>query len=380
VSRLGTAGTLALAFATAVPCTGVAQGLGPLVPITVPYSGHLTAIDGTPVTGSVSLTFALYTQAAATTTLWSEAHHLSVSNGYFSVVLGDAAAGGTPFPPGVWNGAPRYLGVTVGSDPEMTPRLSVASVPYALLANPTPHALTHAGNGSDALGSTRPTPNELPRAGTTGTIDPGWLPAAGAAAGGTVTLYSASNPGGAVQGTDARLSDARAPLAHAATHRSGGTDEIASATPSPNAIPKADANGTLVSFIPRLPVANGGTGSGAPRTTRNLCFYLAGPSPASLSTTPTLQVPPDLTACTAIAAYGSSASPPSGTVAWNIGKLPGPANLFATNAAWSASQSSSGSATGGAAVSGGDVLAPVFASGSVINATVCVQLQCALTF
>jgi hypothetical protein len=67
-------------------------------------------------------------------------------------------------------------------------------------------------------------------------------------------------------------------------------------------------------------------------------------------------------------------------VTWNIGKLPGPANLFATNAAWSSNQSSSGSTTGGAALSGGDVLAPVFVGGSVVNATVCVQLQCALTF
>ncbi|GAC1299812.1 MAG: hypothetical protein NVSMB23_30790 [Myxococcales bacterium] len=294
--------------------------------------------------------------------------------------MGDAAGGGTPFPPGVWNGAARYLGVTVGSDPEMTPRLAVASVPYALLANPTPHALSHAGNGSDALGSTRPAPNELPRAGNAGTLDPGWLPAAAGAAGGVVTLYSAANPAGAVQGTDARLADARAPLAHGATHRSGGGDEIATAAPSPNVIPKADANGTLVGFIPRLPVANGGTGTSAPRNTRNLCFYLAGPSPAALSTTPTLQVPPDLTGCIATTAYGSSASPPGAAVQWNVAKLPGPTNLFASHASWSANLASSGSTTGAAAVGAGDVLAPVFVSGSVVNATVCVQLQCALSF
>lgn len=374
------ASACSLLLAASLSRAGLAQATGPLVPVTVPYSGHLTAIDGTPVTGSVSLTFALYTQPASTTTLWSEAHHLSVAGGYFSVVLGDISGGGTPFPPGVWNGAPRYLGVTVGSDPEMTPRLAVASVPYALLANPTPHALSHAGNGSDALGTTRPAPNELPRAGTGGTLDPGWLPPAGAAAGGAVTLYSAANPGGAVQGTDGRLFDARPPLAHAATHRSGGSDEIGSSAPAPGAIPKADANGTLIGFIPKLPIANGGTGSSAPRNVRNLCFYLAGPSPASLSTTPTLQVPPDLTGCTAVAAYGSSATPPGAAVQWNIGRLPGPTNLFASNAAWSANVNSSGSAAGGAAVSAGEVLAPVFASGSVVNATVCVQLQCALTF
>ncbi|MBW3637679.1 MAG: hypothetical protein KY445_14635, partial [Armatimonadetes bacterium] len=50
---------------------------------------------------------------------------------------------------------------------------------------------------------------------------------------------------------------------HAATHRHGGTDEIAVAVPAPNAIPKAGADGKLASgWLPAGTGDGGGTGSG----------------------------------------------------------------------------------------------------------------------
>ena len=48
-----------------------------------------------------------------------------------------------------------------------------------------------------------------------------------------------------VQGNDARLSNARTPTAHASTHQHGGSDEVSTATPAANAIPKANASGDL---------------------------------------------------------------------------------------------------------------------------------------
>jgi hypothetical protein len=51
------------------------------------------------------------------------------------------------------------------------------------------------------------------------------------------------------EGNDARLSDARTPTAHAASHQDGGSDEVATATPAAAAIPKADGSGTLDSWI-----------------------------------------------------------------------------------------------------------------------------------
>ena len=54
-------------------------------------------------------------------------------------------------------------------------------------------------------------------------------------------------------GNDARLSDARTPTAHAATHKNGGADEIATAVAAANSIPKAGAGGTLASgWMPDL--------------------------------------------------------------------------------------------------------------------------------
>ncbi len=50
----------------------------------------------------------------------------------------------------------------------------------------------------------------------------------------------------ACEGDDTRLSNARTPTAHAASHQNGGGDEVALATATANAIPKADANGQLV--------------------------------------------------------------------------------------------------------------------------------------
>lgn len=52
-----------------------------------------------------------------------------------------------------------------------------------------------------------------------------------------------------VTNEDPRLSDSRTPVTHASTHIHGGTDEIATITPSPYSIPKANANGNLNDWI-----------------------------------------------------------------------------------------------------------------------------------
>jgi len=49
--------------------------------------------------------------------------------------------------------------------------------------------------------------------------------------------------------TDPRLSNARTPTAHASSHQHGGSDEVATATPAANAIPKANGSGLLDSWI-----------------------------------------------------------------------------------------------------------------------------------
>src|SRR5207244_397437 len=51
-------------------------------------------------------------------------------SGFYAAQL----SAGTPFPPSLWDGNPRFLGITVEGEMEMTPRQPVVSVPYALRA------------------------------------------------------------------------------------------------------------------------------------------------------------------------------------------------------------------------------------------------------
>lgn len=70
---------------------------------------------------------------------------------------------------------------------------------------------------------------------------------------GTTTLacIMGTTSGTCCAGNDSRLSDARTPTAHAASHKHGGSDEIATTTAAANAIPKAGAGGTLaVNWLP----------------------------------------------------------------------------------------------------------------------------------
>lgn len=60
---------------------------------------------------------------------------------------------------------------------------------------------------------------------------------------GTSGTPSSANP--FVTDTDPRNTDARTPTSHAAAHQHGGSDEVASAAPGANAIPKAQGDSTL---------------------------------------------------------------------------------------------------------------------------------------
>ena len=85
------------------------------------------------------MTFALYTTATGGTPFWQEqragASAVPVTNGLFSVYLGSI----TPIDPTQLT-QPAYLGITVGSDPEMTPRELLGTVPYAVQAQTAANA------------------------------------------------------------------------------------------------------------------------------------------------------------------------------------------------------------------------------------------------
>ncbi len=102
------------------------------VPISISQQGKLLHDDGTPMTGTQTLEFALYDAAEGGTILWSDAvtEHLD-DNGVYSVQLGDSEQ---PIDADVLSEDEVYLGLTVDTE-EMSPRMQLTSVPFASLAD-----------------------------------------------------------------------------------------------------------------------------------------------------------------------------------------------------------------------------------------------------
>lgn len=107
----------------------VAVGATAQAPSTIQYQGKLSDATG-PITSAVDVTFRIYDAESAGTLLWVETHNGLTPDdlGVFTVELGSIV----PFGPGVFGGQPRYLGITVGADDEMSPRQLISAVPYSL--------------------------------------------------------------------------------------------------------------------------------------------------------------------------------------------------------------------------------------------------------
>lgn len=131
--KLGVLGRMGIGMAVLA-----AAGSAAAVPPFLSEQGRLFTSAGAPVTADVSVRFTIYTgvdvDGHGTGQLWTEIQSVIVDDGYFSVVLGDTSGGGTALPANLFNGSTRYLGIKVGSDPEMEPLQEIVSVPYALVA------------------------------------------------------------------------------------------------------------------------------------------------------------------------------------------------------------------------------------------------------
>lgn len=112
--------------ATSLSSVAIAAG----VPQTITHQGRLYDAGDKPINATLSVKLAIYAGASAATPIWTETDSVTFDEGYFSISMGQT----TPFPPGLFDGNVRYLGIAVGADPEMTPRVAVQSVPYALVA------------------------------------------------------------------------------------------------------------------------------------------------------------------------------------------------------------------------------------------------------
>jgi hypothetical protein len=109
-------------------------------PNLVNYQGILTDTGGTPLNGTFDLSFRIYADSSqAATDLWAERHSgVVVDDGLFNVILGSIAY----MPDSLFAGGERWMGIQVGGDPEIYPRMQITSVPWAMRATVADSALS----------------------------------------------------------------------------------------------------------------------------------------------------------------------------------------------------------------------------------------------
>jgi hypothetical protein len=115
------------------------------------YQGKLLSASSTPVANdSYNMTFRLYTSISGGTPVWTETrtagNAVQISNGLFSVMLGDLESLSQ-----IDFSQTLYLGVTIGSDSEMSPRKPLGTVPSAFLAGRAIDANAVGGVASTSL-------------------------------------------------------------------------------------------------------------------------------------------------------------------------------------------------------------------------------------
>ncbi len=91
------------------------------------YQGRLTNSGGTPLNGFYNMTFSIYNAPTGGSAIWTETQNVAVIDGLFTVSLGSV----TPIDNSVFTSTECYLGITVNSDPEMTPRSRIEAAGYA---------------------------------------------------------------------------------------------------------------------------------------------------------------------------------------------------------------------------------------------------------
>lgn len=113
--------------------SGIKDGSGDALTVSsvtssINYQGRLTDSSGNPLSGTYAMTFKIYESSSGGTALATDTHSVSATNGLFSTTI--------TVDPGYFDGRALWLGITVGNDPEMTPRQALRPVPYALSLRP----------------------------------------------------------------------------------------------------------------------------------------------------------------------------------------------------------------------------------------------------
>ena len=104
--------------------------LGQAIPKQIDYQGVLkTAAGGTVPDGNYPMTFNIYDDPTGGAALWTETQTIAVANGMFSAHLGSV----TPITGVSFDGV-RYLGITLGAEPELAPRTMFTPSPYSFMS------------------------------------------------------------------------------------------------------------------------------------------------------------------------------------------------------------------------------------------------------
>jgi hypothetical protein len=90
----------------------------------VQVQGHLTDASGQPISGTRSIKATIYDASVGGTARCTDTDPVSVAKGLFTMAMDFCTASD-------FNGDRLWLGIQVGSDPEMTPRQAIYAVPYA---------------------------------------------------------------------------------------------------------------------------------------------------------------------------------------------------------------------------------------------------------
>lgn len=119
-------------LAVAAAIVAVMSAGAEAAPRLINYQGVITDTSGQPLDGTHDLIFRIYPDSIpGTDPLWEEAHSgVTVADGLFNVILG----GLEPISPDLFAAHERWMGIQVDASAELSPRMRMTSVPWALRA------------------------------------------------------------------------------------------------------------------------------------------------------------------------------------------------------------------------------------------------------
>ena len=122
------------------------------VPHLIRYQGQAVDSKGVPLKDNHNLTFRIYDADERGNKLWEETQNgIPLTNGYFSVLLGQVKS----LNEFDWNKS-LWLSAQVDTNPELSPRQRLTSVPYAIVAEQLRGGVYTTEDGKVGIGTTKP--------------------------------------------------------------------------------------------------------------------------------------------------------------------------------------------------------------------------------